>query len=39
MKKVIAKVLKKSGKANVASASGFTFYQPKVPKILKNDKK
>ncbi|WP_408955334.1 AgrD family cyclic lactone autoinducer peptide [Natroniella sp. ANB-PHB2] len=36
-KKVVAKVLKKISKANVASTSGTLEYQPEVPKALKKE--
>ncbi|MCK8817405.1 cyclic lactone autoinducer peptide [Natroniella sulfidigena] len=37
-KKVVAELLKKAAKANVASASGLSLYQPEVPQSLKEDK-
>lgn len=39
MKKVIAKVLEKAAKANVASTSGFVSYQPEVPQAVKKEDK
>lgn len=37
MKKLIKRMLKKTAKSNVASASGALGFQPKAPKTLKEN--